>query len=410
MKRLISLLLLLVILFFVIQLGITFFTKEHETKYKIYNGKKEFNITEDYNKENNNTYSLKIQINNKEFYYSIDNTFNKQKKIVKNIEYFENDYDICIFPILLDDNTTYIECDREGKLYTEFSYQDKAFINSIKEELKKKGIKFNTTNDTETKEAFGKTTIYTNNLSDTDIITNWQYKGIDIISKEKSEKITTLTFDKYENKLGHVLGKYYVVPNYSNSKILEFSSVSLIDLVTHKVSNLELGYTLSSSTYLNGIVDNKLYYTDPSNLIQIEININNKNVRLIGSSEIQAQSYDGTWKSINIYDFKSKEILFKNLTLVKDYQYADVKVGGSSHYFYTNDGNVYQISKKFKSKPVLLFNAKNLNNFNVVGDDVYYVVANTLYHFNLKKGTLPILEDNDLIYNYNNRINIYRNN
>ena len=406
MKRVVSVVILLIIVILGIEFVVTKLTKTYTVNYKIYVDKEEFKITEKYLKNNGDTYDLEIVNGNYSFYYSIDNVFNKQKKIVEDVLMFKNGSDLCIYPVLKNKVASYIECSSNGNLFSKYTYSDQGFINNINNTLNEKGIKYEVVNsDKVTK--FGNTDVYSNNIKNNDKIVMWQYKGIYVVSKDSNKSIVVLPFDKYENKVGYLVGKYYVIPEYTNSNVLEFSKVRVVNVDTLRESSVDLGYILSSNTYVNGVVDNKLYYTDPSNLIQIEYNPKNDKVELVGDVDKGGTLYDGEWKDANIYDFASKEILFRNVNGINT-SYKDIKEGSASYYYYTNDGSIYQVLKNHLDKPILVYRANGLNNFNVVGSDIYYVINNTLYNFNINNGVTKILVNNDLIYNTYNRVSVYR--
>lgn len=408
MKRVFSLLILLIVLFVGFELVVNHFTKSYVNKYKIYSNDKIFDIEEIYDKKIDNKYDIKITIEDKEFYYIVPNTFNKQKKILKDILIYPNGDDICIYPILRNNKGTYIECNSNGNLYSGLAYNNKEFINTVKNDLKSKKYIEDVTISTTLVDYDG-TKTYSENIPEKDLILLWNYKGIERFTSSKYDLNYPLSFDKYENKTGTLVGKYYIVPQYNRSNILEFDTVNAIDVTTMKSEKIKIEeYTLSSDTYINGVVDNKLYYTDPSNLLQVEINPNNKNARLIGSEKLGGQMYDGEWKNRNIYDFRNATIKYANLTDLSNHTYKEAKEGNSSYYYVDNNGNVYQVPKLHLDKKILLFSSK-LNNFNVVGEDIYYVNNDTLYYYNIDKGTMPILVNKDLIYNTANRISVYRN-
>ena len=164
---------------------------------------------------------------------------------------------------------------------------------------------------------------------------------------------------------------------------------------------------LSSDTYVNGVIDDKIYYTDPSNLLQVEVKPSNSNVRLIGDNSMGGQMYDGQWKDRNIYDFQSSEIKFRNNVDV-GINYSDILDGDGSYYFYTADGKIYQVLKEYPNKPILLYQTAGLNNFNVVGNDIYYVTGQDVFDFNVMDGNRIVMTNKDLVYNNMNRIHVYR--
>lgn len=409
MKKAISILILLILLFFAGQWALTYFKKGHEVDYQVSYNDKIFDVHEKYSKELDNKYDIIIKNDKEIYYYVLPDTYNKQKKIIKNFEYYEQDGISCIYPILLDEKGSYLQCIKDGVNYSSYAVNSE-FINKIREDLKNKGYSVDTINNTENKEALDNSTIYISNLLDNDYITLWSYKGIQIISKEKKSVQNTLSYDKYENNHGYLVDKYYIIPVYLSNKVLEFNKVNIIDIEKSEIKSVELGYTLSSNTYINGVVDNKLYYTDPSNLLQIEINPKSNNSRLIGSKDIKGQLYNGTWQDVNIYDFVNKKIKFTSIPkeVSKKYNYVKIEGNKNSYYFYNSNGEVYQVSKDNIDVSVLLFKANNLNNFKVVDDTIYYVVGDTLYYFNENSGNIPVLKNNELRYNQLNRVDIYR--
>ena len=278
--------------------------------------------------------------------------------------------------------------------------------------LTEKNIKIEPFNiDLETKEAVGTSSVYTKNLKEKDTITLWNYKGIEIIRSKNASVKPILNFDKYENTQGYLVGNYYIVPNYLSSKVQEFDSVTLINLENSKTDTISLGYTLSSDTYINGIVDNKLYYTDPSNLLQIEINPVKKIARLIGSNEIGGQLYNGKWQNANIYDFRENHILFEEEIVeeVKNkFDYQQIIMSNNNYYILTKQGEVYRVSNHHLDSPILLYKQNGVHNLKVVANTVYFIIDDTLYYQDEGSNIIPVLKNNELRYNTVNRVDIYQ--
>ena len=408
MKRVISILVLLIVLFLLIEFIVTKFTSNHSTSYSIHVNDVTFDIEEKYVKKYDDTYSISITNDKYSFNYIVPNKYNKQKKIIDSIEYFKEGNNMCIYPVFKDKQETYILCSDGSTTYSRYTYPNQNFINEINNKLLEK--KYITIKETlpEDKVSFTGSTIYKNNLNPDDSILLWKYKGIDILNVNKQYNYSTLNFDKYDNKVGYLVGKYYIIPNYENQKVLEFSSVTAINLDNNSKKDIDLDMILSSDTYVNGVIDGKLYYTDPSNLLQVEINPSNSNVRLIGDSSMGGQMYDGEWKDRNIYDFQSGEIKFRN-KLDIGIAYKDVLDGTGSYYFYTEDGRLYQVLKEYPGKAILLYRTNGLNNFNVVDNDIYYANGSEVYNFNIMTGNKLVMINNDLVYNNANRIQVYRN-
>lgn len=414
MKRVISVLILMILLFLVFQFGFTYFKEGHNITYDITSGDKIFDVNEKYIKGNSDIYDILITNGDIKFSYNINNIYNKQKNIITEIEYYEENNTICIYPIITKDKEkigTYIECYDNGNLYVEDMLPNQNIITNMKNMLIEKGYTVNEeVVDLETTSVVGTSTVYTNNLLDNDTITLWSYKGIEIIKEKDSKAINVLSFDKYENNHGYLVDKYYIVPNYLSYKVLEFSSVTLINVETGDTNTLELNTTLSSDTYINGIVDNKLYYTDPSNLLQVEINPSKKQARLIGNTSVGGQYYNGKWESINIYDFKTNKILFSKeipeevKTL---YSYEQIIETDTNYYILTTSKEVYRVSKDNLDVRLLILRNNDISNLKVVGDRIYYVIGDNLYYKIEGNKAVTVLKNNELKYNKNNRIDIY---
>ena len=407
MKRAISLTILVVLIILGGQFIITKLTKKHVFKYIINVNDVKYNIVEKYIKDNGDAYAIEISDGTNGFYYVIANDFNKQKKIITNIEVFKDGDNTCIYPILKNNTPSYIECISGGSLYSGLSYNNQGFINDIKNNLREKGYVLAEINsDPKTKE-YGNIIVNTNYLNDSDSIVLWQYKGILVTNNSNQSSVFNNRFDKYENNLGTLVGKYYVMPNYDNQNVLEFNSLTIVDLSTMRKHTLDLGFIMSSNTYINGIIDNKLYYTDPSNLLQVEINPKKKKATMIGNSELGGKNYvNGKFEDANIYDFVSNEIQFTNIPTI-NYPHSSIVDGGAA-YYYVSDGNIYQLLKDYLDHPILMYKAGNINNLHAIYDEVFYVSNNTMYNLTNVKGSLPVFVNNDLIYNTNNRIDIYR--
>ena len=243
MKRIISFLVLLAVLFLGLEFIVTFFTKEYVVNYTIYSNKKEINVKENYSKEKGNVYDVEINIGDNAFYYVIGNKFNKQKRIVKDIVYYEDNGDICVYPILKDDKGAYVECLKDGNLYTKDTYPNRNLVNMISSDLDSRGYKLTYHDDYTDK--YGNSTIYQKNILNGDTVLLWQYKGINIFNANAITGANVLNFDKYDNKLGTLVGKYYVIPRYNSNKVLEFSLLEVVNVETGKSETIDLNnYTL----------------------------------------------------------------------------------------------------------------------------------------------------------------------
>lgn len=410
MKKVISILILMLLIFFIFQWGFVFFKKGHEISYQVSVDNTIFKIEETYHKEKEDAYDILIENGEDRYSYFLSNQYNKQKKIIVKIEYYQEENYHCIYPILNNQEGTYLQCIMDNRLYTDISFPNQVFIEKVKSDLFQKGYILRKDLSDNSSNIIGGSTVYMNHLLPRDTITLWNYKGIEIIKPDNFDIRNVLNFDKYQNNHGFLVGKYYVIPNYLSSKVLEFNSVEIVNVETSKADTIELDYTLSAESYVNGIIDDKIYFTDPNNLLQIEIHPVKRNARLIGSKELGGQVYHGGWESVSIYDFTKEHIEFHEeipKEITDRYSYSQLLEGGSGYYFIQNSG-VYRISKNHLDIPVLLFEKNGLNNIKVVDNTIYFVVDDILYYYEDEVGVVSVLKNNELRYNILNRIDVYR--
>lgn len=411
MKRIISLIFLLIFILVVLELSNTFFKEEHHINYQVSYNDMIFEVKELYQKEYDSNYYLEITNNNNTFVYSVSNYFNKQKEIVDSIEVYEKDGLFCVFPILIKNINLGIECIKDNNIYSYESLKDNYVVKEFVSILQGKNY-VNTAWENEDNEVteINSSIAYKNNILGEDTITIWNYKGIDIISKTKHNSIDLYDFDKYENSHGSVVDKYYVAPIYTNNKVYDFSSLKIIDLKNNDVKTMDLDMPLKQDTYINGIVDDQLYYFDPDNLVQYSVNPSTRKSRQVGSQAINAQFYNGSWETINIYDLvgTKKKFELKVDEKIYNYQPTSIYQSNSNYYFTTSDGSFYKLSKNSLDKPILLFNKSGLKEVKVVKDSIYFIINDTLYYYNDNTGIRKIIKNNEWKYNYNNIYGIYK--
>ena len=398
------------ILFLAGQWAFTFFKVEHVISYTLEADHLSFEITESYDKELNDMYTLEIKNGTNSFSYAVKNQFNKRKNIVEKIEFYQKDNLLCIYPVFLEAKVvSEVECQIDGTTFTYESQKSNPEILSFVQSLKVKGYQNlaweeNSIEETETAHSV----IYHKNILNEDLITIWNYRNVEVVSSEKSYLSTVSSYEKYDNRHGALINEYYVIPVYENGKVFDFSKVLVFNFKENSGNQIELGTTLKQDTYINGVVDGILYYTDKDNLIQLSINPKTEEVELVGSREIEAKYYDGTWKNVNIYDLTSTEKKFtfnySEIPQLVEKNPVQVFDGNASYYYYTSDGKFYRLNKKTLDKPILLFQATNPKEVQVIDDTIYYVVDDSLYYYHQEYGTRKILKNKELKYNTKNRI------
>lgn len=413
MKRALSLVLLLVVILFIVQWGFTLFKKEHHIEYKFQVENKEYKVVEDYNKKLSNSYSIIISNDKDNFSYIVDNDYNKQKEIVKKIEVIDKDGTICISPILIDGKSLEIECSKSGVTYSYEAMKNENIVNEFITYLRENNYNQSMW-DSESLEGDEVLSItrYKNNLNDNDTVAIWNYKGISIISNKVSDYQSLYSFDKYNNNHGSVVGKYYITPVYKYDSVNDFNELYIINLETTKHIKMKLNETLNQDTFINGVVDNKLYYLDPDNLIQVEIDPVKNEEKIVGTKDSSARYYDGKWNDVNIYDLINDKKTFKlNISdneIIKKYNPKELLEAKSCYYFVTNDGSYYRLNKVNGTTPVLIFKKNDLKELKVSGNTLYFIEGDTLYYYDNLYGLRRIIKNTEWNYNYTNIYGIYQ--
>ena len=93
------------------------------------------------------------------------------------------------------------------------------------------------------------------------------YRGLYIIDQDGSvENITLFSSDHYDQVLHTFLDGYYFVANYNES--YDFQEIYLVNLKTAKVDTITMPVRISFDSYIQGIVDHRIYIMDRSNRVQ----------------------------------------------------------------------------------------------------------------------------------------------
>ena len=200
-----------------------------------------------------------------------------------------------------------------------------------------------------------------------------------------------------------MVDKYYLVPNYDEKH--DFKTMYVYNMTNNKKKEIKFKKKVSYDSYINGVVDDKVYLFDRNNLIQYEIDAKKRKVSIVGDVKSGGLVYsNGEFKSINIYEFRKSDILYKNdySSLIGDSSYSN-KI--FDNYYYLKNGSFYKYNSVFEVD-VLLFKADSISNVSMANDDVYFISDNKLYLYN---GTVKeVLSYDELSFNSVNRYAVYK--
>ncbi len=347
-------------------------------------------------------YYIEIRSKDNTYPFRVYENLNNKRKIVKDIYLYKDDSVECILPIINNSLYTDIMCFKDGILYDYSnirgqnnsldSYVDSLNIYNINDFsntiLSTKSIKTITYN------------IFSNFKKNVVMST---YDGLVI----NDEYIKLFDKDVYNNKLSVFLNGYYIVADYMND--FTFNEFYIINISNKQVNKIKSRNDISYDSYIEGIVDNKVYLYDKDNENQYEIDIDNNEINIVSSDKYIKYYSNNKWEKMNkakankeiYFDYSTRDNYFTKYDYVKqssDYYYL-FKQDGISYKLYRVDKNNIDVYKYILDIPT--------TNINVVNNDLYYIYKNKLYYYSDMVGLKILLENSELEFNDTIKYYIY---
>lgn len=397
-----------------VQLAYTFFKTEHSVSYSIQKNDFVFEIQEDYQDGN---YYFQITDGNHVYHYENRSNFNKQKEVIKDIMVSDIDGYRCIYPIYqsiaFNQTGSYnnISCAKDGITYMGEALTNVISLDSFQKEIQSSNeyVYSGWSEKESDSESLVGGRYYTDNLLPNFHIAIWNYRQLINLSSTFQSYAAVSENDIYENEYGTLVGQYYVIPVPDGTAT--YKKYKVVDLISNSVEAYDFSDPVSTDSYINGVVDGKLYLFDRSNLVQYEIDpkeaIVNKTV-----DKDNAKYYDGEeWSTKNVYEMKLDEIHFgKDLFAISELQsYQPSEIVESSRYYYLLVGNqIYKIDKEDITHPTILLTLENPRELVVNDDYLFYIDGTTLYYYEETVGPKPVFTDSMFEYTYHNVYSVYK--
>ena len=389
-NKLIALIIILLILIFILGKLI----KVNSIKYTVTSENTKFNISEIHNDD-----TIYFEITNGKFIYpiSIFDSIKEKRLINKIYSYKDKEYS-CILPIINNDIYTDIMCIKDNTIY---NYQ------SIKGNDKKLDDYVSTLSMYKTYETNDDYKTYNNVIkvyNNIDkIISITTYKGIFINDKE----IQLFNDDIYSNELNSYIDKYYITADY-NSKY-EFSDFYVVNLENENISKINSKQNISFDSYIQGIVDNKVYLYDTDNEIQYEIDIENNQINIVSNDEYIKYYRNNKWEKLGINKLKNKEIYFEFSDYSNKFPDYDCKYENDYYYYLIKNekqvsNRLYRLNKNNLDIIEYLFDLPT-DNIKLKDNYIYYIYKDSLYYYSDKTNIVKVLSDTEL--NFNDKIKYY---
>lgn len=411
MKKLFNLLIILLIIYFGLEISFINLNKGHNIEYKIKKGNNTFNIKEVYTQKRKNeinNYYFEIKINNEIFNFQTFKNYKKANYIIKDIIYFTDDDYKCLY--LIDKNKeqmTDVICKKDNIQY---------FYNSIKGNSKKideyvkkipnyKKNKENLENIIDADPLI----FYKDNVENNHYLYIENYKGIYLINKKDNVKnITNFKNDVYTNKISTLNGKNYVTANYNEQ--YKFHEFKIVNILNGKKREIISNDDISFDSYIQGNIDNQVYVFDKNEKKQYRINLNTNTVLLSGDKSKGIENYkNGQMIVGSAYLASNQEIKFNNYTFDtsfndKTYEKVD-KVGNKLsgyYYLYEKENNKYKVYRvNVQNKKILtyLFQTDDIDNVYYYLDYVYYKDGVYIKYYSDAKYIKTLLKNSELEFN-----------
>lgn len=347
-------------------------------------------------------YYIEIKTKNNVYPFRIYEDLNDKRKIVKDIYLYKDKNIECILPVINDNLYTDMMCYKDNILYdystlvNENNSLDK-YVESI--ELYSNNNFKNESIDTK---IIG-TVKYNKFNNVNNIVAITTYKGLIINNKE----IKLFEKDIYNNKISTFIDNYYLIADYE--KDYSFNYFYVVNLGSKEISKLETKNDISYDSYIQGIVDNKVYLYDKDNEIQYEIDIKENKIDIVSDEKYIKYYSNKKWEKMNKVK-ANKEIYFDYESLDNNFsKFDNVEETDEYYYLFKKDGISYKLYRVDKNnidayKYILDVPTTNVyfnNNY------LYYVYKNKLYYYNDSTGLKTILENSELEFNDTIKYYIY---
>lgn len=413
MKKLIQIIVALALMALAFQFIINLLISKHDITYSIITEENNYTINEIFSRvEDDHLYSFKVtDKDNNNYLFSYTKDFNKQEKVITDIEYYKSNNLKCIFPIYKRNNTNILSCkiNKQQVSYSYLKQTNNPDITIIENELLNKKYKISNWNKTSnTATTDNKISVYKENIPDNYYFTSWNYKGIHIINNKEVTNKELLEYDSYENKFSALVKKYYVTFN-TDSSANEYNEVYTYNIKDGGKAVLELESPTSKNIYINGVYKNKLYVTDIDNKKQLSISPLKAQIKEVGNKNDGFKYLENNQlKTKKSQEFLSTQHTFNktstNKKIIEKYNPQEIKEYNNNYYYRDINNNFYEIVDTKINHPILLFNLSNIKDWYVKESAIVVISNDTVYMYTNNYGLKPIIKNPELIYNYKNII------
>ena len=410
MKKLFMMLVVLFLLYLGLQLLFFWSSKEQNNTYQIEVNNMVFDIVEKADFTSIDNYSYNISIEDLVFDFQIFYDYNKMPKVLNDIKYFNNDKNTCILPIFEKDLilTDVICLDNDKLVY----YQNIKGDNKELDDYVLNLVEYDQSQfiQSKTTSKIANIDVYKDNLIKDHYIGITNYRGLYDISDNFDSDVHNIRLyeeDIYEQKLGIFVDSYYISVDYN--KDYEFNEFNIFDLVSLDTSTIVSDNAISFDSYIQGVVDGKVYLYDKDNKIQYEINVYEKSVVKYSSDDINYYN-NGKWTTMSVSQANDEVKFINEDVTYKNNKYERIDQYQGYYYVYEKNGNkydVYKMNVDNEDNLLYLFSTDMIDKVVYVDGYVYYINGDKVEVYHNSFGTKTLIKYRELEFNKNHLFNVY---
>lgn len=215
----------------------------------------------------------------------------------------------------------------------------------------------------------------------------WDYKNI--LNLNNETKIQVFNKGAYNSDLFIKIKEFLVIPNLENE--YEFNEFIIYDIENNKTSNWSIKYTISSDSYILGILDKNIYLVDMKNQKEYKINPFKEKIEIIGSNSKKGQIYNNGWEEISVSKLTNEKLKFSNNSFC-------------NYYLENNIIYLNYLNSNIKTKVI---EGDNIKIYETKDNSLFYLKDDTLYLFHPDFGNIKLMQRFEWNFNYKNKIFIY---
>lgn len=420
MKRLCQVFFSLCIFYLLLSSILSMISKGHNINYVILRKQDEIEISEKFvrrTKNEENSYSLKLTVADDNFDYHLLHTFNKRKKIVKDVHYQKDGEYSCMLPIFIDNQIlTDIICKNKNDIYYNYSTikEPSLKLQEFAQAMNKYGYKKRQYQDqTNVKRKVDLLELYTNNIPENLLFGITNYKGLYLLKDKQLSNVLLFDQDIYTREISTFVDNYYVVADYDD--VYDLKTFYLINLKDGSKEKILSNDAIASDSYITGIVDDTIYIVDKSNKKQYGLSVSNKKIVEIGNEIDNMKYYDqDNWLTVPYSRMTLKNTYFDTFKENKDGDYTlfsktNGQYTGYSYYYKIVDGKyeIYRSQNKDEKNKMYLFTTDNIDTIKCSKHYIFYQIKNEIKYYSDMTGIRTLLSNSELEFNKDIMYGIY---